>query len=329
MFYVNSQIIRSLVYFLQKQGLEKEQLHALLAERRCYLNETSYRFPVSDYESLMHYADTQLKQEHIGLLFGQSLKAQNWGLLGHVALVSQNLEKALRHAQRLNSLVRNIGRIELRKVQQQCQLSWHARSPIRHYMVDELFSSWLSFANHCCQQNAELALEKVTLTRPIPSTASVHIYQHTFNCPIEFGAKSNSLIFNEKLLNSRLHSPNPELEQLLLSQAGDLTPYADHINELNAFIACQFPVIPSVEQAALQLGLKKRSLQRYLTGQQLSFTKLIDQQRKQHAKRMLLQGYSVLEISNKLGFSEQSALQRAFKRWYDTTPKKFLNEHMF
>ncbi|WP_231387314.1 hypothetical protein [Pseudoalteromonas sp. A41-2] len=82
MFYVNSQIIRSLVYFLQKQGLEKEQLHALLAERRCYLNETSYRFPVSDYESLMHYADTQLKQEHIGLLFGQSLKAQNWGAIG-------------------------------------------------------------------------------------------------------------------------------------------------------------------------------------------------------------------------------------------------------
>lgn len=329
MFYVSSQIIRSLFYFLQRQGLESEKLNSLLAERAHYLDDTCYRFPVSDYESLMCFADTQLSKEHIGLLFGQSLKAQNWGLLGHVALVSQNLEKALQHAQKLNSLVRNIGHIELVHENQQCRLSWHAKETINHYMVDELFSSWLSFAKHCCQQNAELALEKVQLTRKPPSPLCMQTYQHTFNCPIEFNAAINCLIFDEKLLSSPLLSPNPELEQILLSQAGDVTPHTDYINELNAFIASQFPYIPTVEQAAHQLGFKKRTLQRYLTHQQLSFSKIIDIQRKLHAKQMLLQGFSVLEVSNKLGFSEQSALQRAFKRWYQTTPKKFLNEHSF
>ncbi|MCH2087393.1 MAG: AraC family transcriptional regulator [Pseudoalteromonas sp.] len=324
MFYISCQIIRSLVFFLERQGMCSKQIEALLGERLKDLDDVSARFPIADYESLMHYGDKILQQEHIGLEFGNSLKAQNWGLLGHVALVSKNLEKALEHAQRLSKTIRNIGHIELVSEDEFCRLSWHAQSNIQHYMVDELFSSWLSFAKHCCHNHTDVSLEKVQLTRPTPTPESLTVYKQVFNCPIEFSANSNSLIFSKSILKCRLQSPNPELENILLSQVDTAVSQHDYASQLVTFINTQLPHIPTLEQASIQLNIKKRTLQRHLSNQQLSFSKLIDQQRKLLAKEMLLKGLSALEISNKLGFSEQSALQRAFKRWYKTTPKKFL-----
>ena len=89
MYFVSSQIIRALVHFLIAQGLASTELDALLATRARYLNESRYRFPIEDYEQLMSYAEKTLQCDHIGLKFGQSLKTQSWGLLGHIALVSE------------------------------------------------------------------------------------------------------------------------------------------------------------------------------------------------------------------------------------------------
>ncbi|WP_404342865.1 AraC family transcriptional regulator ligand-binding domain-containing protein [Pseudoalteromonas mariniglutinosa] len=326
MYYISSQIIRSLVHFLQAQGLEDRTLTQLLASRAYYLDESRYRFPVEDYETLMLFAQQQLQCDHIGLKFGQSLKAQSWGLLGHLALVSSSLEKVLQHAQKLNTSVRNVGTIQLHRNAELSQLSWHANTPVKHYMVDELFSSWLCFAKHCCQQNADLALTKVQLTRQQPSRHNLKAYQTVFNCQIEFAAPNNSLWFKTTLLQSTLHSPNAELEQLLLAQAKNFTAATDQIDQLNAFIASQLTNPPTLEQAAQQLGYKKRTLQRYLTAHQCSYSSLLDDMRKYQAKLLIQQGITALEVANKLGFSEQSALQRAFKRWYGLTPKAFFKE---
>ncbi|WP_262976097.1 helix-turn-helix domain-containing protein [Pseudoalteromonas haloplanktis] len=82
----------------------------------------------------------------------------------------------------------------------------------------------------------------------------------------------------------------------------------------------------SVQQAAQALALSTRSLQRYLKQQHTSYSKIIDEICKQQALILLKQGLSSLNIATALGFSEQSAFQRAFKRWYCITPKKYLTE---
>ncbi|MGO2371589.1 MAG: AraC family transcriptional regulator ligand-binding domain-containing protein [Pseudoalteromonas prydzensis] len=324
MYYVSSQIIRALVQFLIAQGIAPASLDALLATRVRYLNESRYRFPIEDYEQLMRYAEKSLHCDHIGLKFGQSLKTQSWGLLGHIALVSDSLAKVLLHAQKLNTTVRNIGTISLRSDNSLSYLTWQPSIKIAHHMVDELFSSWLSFAKHCCYNTTELALEKVQLTRAEPNPTSLRAYKTVFNCPIEFSASHNCLCFKSSLLTSPLHSANKEIEYLLAAQASTLVSEQDEINQLKAFITAHLPQVPSIEQAACHLGFKKRSLQRYLRSQNCSYSQLIDELRKYHAKLMLQQKVTLLEITNRLGFCEQSAFQRAFKRWYGCPPKKFL-----
>ena len=64
-----------------------------------------------------------------------------------------------------------------------------------------------------------------------------------------------------------------------------------------------------------------RTLQRRLAEQDTSFQELVDDARRDLAKRLLRETeFSLIEVAFMTGFSEQSALTRAFKRWVGSTP---------
>ncbi|TMP74865.1 AraC family transcriptional regulator [Pseudoalteromonas sp. S1608] len=326
MYFVSSQIIRSLTSYLASQGLNKEHLLNNITHGELQLNNSRYKYPLSDYEQLMAMGAKQLNRQTLGLQFGQALNAQNWGLLGHIALVSDSLLSALQHALKLHTLVRNIGNITLSHDKQCSSLQWHPKTAVTHYMADELFSSWLAFAKQCCEWQTPLALSHVKLMRPQPPINEAKQYQYVFNCPIEFNSTTNSMTFDSRLLHCPLKGANNELEILLAAQVINFNHEAQYISQLKALITQHLPERLSVQQAAQELALSTRSLQRYLKQQHTSYSKIIDEICKQQALILLKQGLSSLNISTALGFSEQSAFQRAFKRWYFATPKKYLTK---
>lgn len=326
MYFVSSQIIRSLTSYLASQGLNKEHLLNNITQGGQQLNNSRYKYPLADYEQLMSIGAKHLNRNTVGLEFGQALNAQNWGLLGHIALVSDSLLSALQHALKLHTLVRNIGVISLHHHPQHSSLEWHPKTPVTHFMADELFSSWLAFAQQCCEWQAPLMLSQIKLMRPQPPINEVKQYQSVFNCPIEFNSTTNSMIFDSQLLHCPLKGANNELETLLAAQAINYNHEAQYISQLKALITQHLPERLSVQQAAQALALSTRSLQRYLKQQHTSYSKIIDEICKQQALILLKQGLSSLNIATALGFSEQSAFQRAFKRWYCITPKKYLTE---
>jgi len=67
-----------------------------------------------------------------------------------------------------------------------------------------------------------------------------------------------------------------------------------------------------------------RTLQRRLSDRGYSFQKVVDEARRELAER-LLKGteYPLAEVAFLTGFSEQSAFNRAFKRWAGQTPRSF------
>jgi len=65
-------------------------------------------------------------------------------------------------------------------------------------------------------------------------------------------------------------------------------------------------------------------MQRKLQEHGTSFSQVLDAIRKEMALTYLRQTQnSVLYVSDRLGFSEQSAFQRAFKRWTGMTPRRY------
>ncbi len=82
--------------------------------------------------------------------------------------------------------------------------------------------------------------------------------------------------------------------------------------------------VPAVSDIARNLGMSGRTLQRKLSGRGYSFKTLVEDSRRQLAERLLKQtSYSLTEVAFMTGYSEQSAFNRAFKRWAGQTPRMY------
>ncbi len=82
--------------------------------------------------------------------------------------------------------------------------------------------------------------------------------------------------------------------------------------------------IPSIDQVGDYVGMSNRTLTRRLAESGTTFRALIKKTQAEISKDLLLNSSSnVGEIAFQLGFSEQSAFNRAFKRWTGQSPVEF------
>ncbi len=80
----------------------------------------------------------------------------------------------------------------------------------------------------------------------------------------------------------------------------------------------------SMDSIASHMNMSRSSLYRCLAEHQLTFSSLLEEERKSRAMHFLKEGnVSLSEISDRLGYSNLSAFNRAFKRWFDSNPSSF------
>jgi len=77
----------------------------------------------------------------------------------------------------------------------------------------------------------------------------------------------------------------------------------------------------SIDEVARKSGMHKRALQRALQGQSTSYTQIVNHVRKGLAtERLRHSDMSVVQLASLLGYTDSSTFNRAFKRWFNTTP---------
>jgi AraC-like DNA-binding protein len=78
---------------------------------------------------------------------------------------------------------------------------------------------------------------------------------------------------------------------------------------------------PSAEIIAADLAMSARTLQRRLADADASYSVILESVRRELAAQYVTDASrSLAEISFLLGFSEQSAFSRAFRRWHGRSP---------
>ena len=156
----------------------------------------------------------------------------------------------------------------------------------------------------------------------------VRAYEDVFRCPLRFDAPETALGIDARYLDVRLPHANAQLRRImddlcaqLLKQLGDTVEPAWLAIARRTVLESFKDGVPEVNAVAKATGFTEAQLKGQLSQRGLSFRGFIDELR-----RSLALGYTrdpslgLVDIAFLLGFSEQSAFQRAFKRWTGMTP---------
>jgi AraC-like DNA-binding protein len=96
------------------------------------------------------------------------------------------------------------------------------------------------------------------------------------------------------------------------------------IDQIKSAIDIEQPARVSIEDVSARLDLHHRGLQRNLKEQGTSFRQLKESLLKERTLELLVsQRLDIDTIAEQLGYSDASTFHRAFKAWFDVTPKQF------
>lgn len=157
-------------------------------------------------------------------------------------------------------------------------------------------------------------------------------FEAVFGAPLRF-EHDTGMRLGESAWRAPMHSSDPRLHETLLALAKRLAPPPGQTTVARAVRARLHQAIEveahpgglELDGVARSLGCSARTLQRRLSAAQLRFSELLDDVRKQAALRALeAQGESLVELSQRLGYADQSALSRAFRRWTGGTIREWM-----
>lgn len=146
---------------------------------------------------------------------------------------------------------------------------------------------------------------------------------------IRFNQPYNSMGIAKNLLylplEKKYQNSNNDDEQDLYEQLTLSSPPVDFVEALKGLIRSQlFGGNIKIQTIADSIGMSKRSLQRCLADQGLSYSHLLDQVRFQLAVEWLKDStIPIGEIAFELHYSEINSFTRSFKRWTGLTPSEY------
>jgi AraC-like DNA-binding protein len=323
--------VRVLAEYLQSQGVAPREV----IPRKLRLDDAQHfgRLPAEDYCQLLIKSAERLQDPLLGLHLGQVIRPTHLGALGYVLLACENLGAALMRIQRYHRLVHDLNPIEPVVIGDTLELRWGVSRGKPGALFDEAgVTGIVQFGRDLCGQGIEqLPLRAVDFVNPPPP--DVRPYTACFGCPVRFGQSTTRLVIPVSSLAAPLRQPDPTLLKLMeeqvdaamaqLPEAGDLAEMTRRV------IAHMAPHgMPELEQVAQALQLTPRIYYRRLAEQGLNFRELREAALQQVAELHLRDARLTLsEVGSLLGYSEQSAFSRAFKRWTGVSPLQWRQAH--
>lgn len=158
--------------------------------------------------------------------------------------------------------------------------------------------------------------------------ASPDDYRQRLDMAVHFEAGENSLRFDREQAKLPLIQANSALRDHLRKLADETLLSLEH-QSLSAQVSRLVSQQPrwGKERVASELALSGRHLTRRLASEGVSFKLLREHELHRLAVTLLRSGHSIGDVADHLGFSEETALVRAFRRWEGETPARFRERH--
>ncbi len=282
--------------------------------------------------TLWHRAVQQSTDPALGATVGLQLNPRAAGVLVPIILHSPTVSTALEHIARFQTLISESGNYQSRELQYNQQLCIEcgyipvpSSVVINPHQVLSVITCTLWLLRVI--SNGKLSAECLY----VPPELDAGAIAEALGCPVETRRGNLAFIVKAAHLGDEILGRDGHLYQLSLSYAEGLLRAKcagqDFLNTIKGYVDVEQPVLVSIDRVAEQLGMHTRALQRNLTEQGSSFRQLKESVLKERTLDLLIsQRLEVEDIAQQLGYSDASTFHRAFKAWFDVTPKKFRDQ---
>lgn len=286
------------------------------------------RVPYEVFIRLCEVAAQALQDPCLGLRLGQSIRPGHLGSHGYALMNCANALELARQSSRYSALTIDAchNTIELRDSAFVRVLHSNLPDGRLDALCEDLQHSVMVTFGRWITGRDDIDPLWVSFRHPPP--ADTGPYQTLFRCPVHFDAGESAIGVDMRLASvplpqadSRIRRIMEDLCTQLLQQLGPALEPGWLSSARRAVLESLHHGVPEAPAVAESIGLAPDRLRALLAERGLSFRALVDQLR-----HSLALGYmadpelSLVDIAFVLGFSEQSAFQRAFKRWTGMTP---------
>lgn len=326
--YISVNLYRKLIEVAQTEGMQGDDFANLATpvDRLDHIQAV----PAEHFFELHEWLDG-----HLGPGFsvraGQQMKIEDYGVLGLSWRTCSWAGEIFDRSERYFKLLSNTYVFKVDKQED--------RSDV--YLHREAWRRGVELSNEATFSATVVVLQAMTETKITPiEVAFRHAppenqssYLEAFQCPIHFKQPHNCISYKTHDLELRTAKADVLINRFLLERVEEETKGIEvspiRISEaVQNLIKDALPSgIPSVAQVSTHMGMSTRTLTRRLADHGVTFRDLLQNTQEEVARTLLKHSArSVAEIAFETGFSEQSAFNRAFRRWTGQSPVEFRND---
>lgn len=262
----------------------------------------------------------------LGIKLGGAMQITQMGLVGYLLMTQKTLGAAVEQLLTYHPLVGEGGQFELRRGGHHVDLCYQPNYlRCARLRVETALSACLAQARS--MTGRRFRPQGMQLAHPSPSLGLQQQYQQLLQTQVQFNAPISAIRLRPQDLELPLVAADRQVMERLKPEADALLKALNH-KSLQLQVAHLLQQEPQLtrEQVASRLCVSPRHLGRKLLEEKAGFRNIQDEVRSHYARRWLLQGdRNNAEIAAALGYCDESAFGKAFRRWTGMSPRAFRN----
>jgi AraC-like DNA-binding protein len=284
------------------------------------------RLTTREFFALWRAIETTAGTRDLGLRLGSEALPHQLDVASLAAVHAPNLGEALKKLARYKRLVcpEELA-IEIAEGEARIRFHWLlAEEHLPMFLVEAAFASLVTLARR--GTGKPLSPRRIELTR---RRADEAMLTRHFGCDVVFDAPIDLLVLEERALAEPFVTRNDDLLAVMLpgleaavDEGGAARTLVDDVRMILG--RRMHGERPTVEKIAEEMRISSRTLQRRLEAAGTTYQDLLDEVRRQSARRLLANtDLDAGEVAFLLGFEELNSFTRAFQLWEGTTPTRW------
>lgn len=283
----------------------------------------------TDYYALLEtIAKSDSQATDLPLRVGASMRCEDYGAFGLAWKSALSLRGSCGRAERYARVLTNVAMYRVREAEEGIYMELHRdgeRTLGLRLSNEATIASIAAISQEV--STSTFQPQEIFFSHKAPDSTAAH--QRHFACPVRFGTEMDALLVSHEQMQRPNRLGDRSISKFFDAHLDEeLSKYdgnAALVRRLRVHVSQALSAgVPRISSIAGCLGMSARTLQRRLSERGYSYQKLVDESRRELAKRLLEESeYPLAQVAFLTGFSEQSAFNRAFKRWAGQTPRSF------